>query len=246
MTQRTVLYGVSPVHQCLLHQNRPCHELFMKKVAGSSPRLQEIHKLAREKEIPVRETDPHGLAKITGTKIHQGVALICGALKTHSLDEIMSALDGSSPRLIIALDQLEDPQNVGAIIRTAAFLGADALITLKNRSAPLSPTVSKASAGALEYFPIIEVTNLAESLKQLKKQGFFVWGASLSDDSVPFTRASLTDWKVLVVGNEGSGLRQLTEKRCDQLIHIPGKSDTESLNVSAAAAILIQHFVAST
>lgn len=150
----------------------------------------------------------------------------------------------SEKKLLIALDQIEDPQNVGAIIRSAAFLGADGLITLRNHAAPLSATVSKASAGALEHFPIIQVANLSECLQTLKKEGFTVLGAMMGEDSIDFKTAPVTDFMVLVLGNEGQGLRNLTQKRCDFLVYIPGKESTESLNVSAAAAILIQNLVA--
>ncbi len=243
MAGKLFLYGIAPVQQCLLHQNRVCHELFVKDLKTKAPRIKEIISLASQQGVPVKTADPHTLGKMANTRLHQGVVLGCGELQTLSMQDFLDSEAARSRHLLIALDQLEDPQNVGAIIRSAAFLGAGGLITLKKNSSPLSATVSKASAGALEYFPVIEVNNLSETLQQLKKEGYSVAGATMGKNSVPFNEAPVTDWMVLVMGNEGQGLRRLTEKRCDTLIYIPGKKHTESLNVSAAAAILVQHLV---
>ena len=242
MTDQAILYGISPVFQCLLHENRQCHELLV-KAKSKSPRVKEILSLARQKKVPIKECDPNLLGRLTNTKLHQSVVLKCSELKPTSLDEFLDSEQRTPKTLIVALDQVEDPQNLGAIIRSAAFLGAAALLTLKNHSAPLSTTVSKASAGALEYFPIIEETNLSESLQKLKREGFSVVGAMLDESSIPLKELPKTDDMVLVLGNEGQGLRRLTQKRCDFLTHIPGKKETESLNVSAAAAILISQLV---
>jgi 23S rRNA (guanosine2251-2'-O)-methyltransferase len=244
MATKISLYGISPVQQCLLHNNRPCFELYMRSAKNPSDRHKEILSLAGKKGIPVKFVDSQVLGRLSNTKLNQGVVLTCGELKRQTLDDFMGLEIPARERcLLVAFDQLEDPQNVGAIIRSAAFLGASGIITLKKNSAPLTPAVSKASAGALEYFPIIEVANLSETLLRLKRDGFSITGATLSPDSIRFSEIPLTDAMVLVVGNEGQGLRRLTEKRCDSLIHIPGKKETESLNVSAAAAILIQYLV---
>lgn len=239
--EKTFLYGITPVHQCLLHGNREIMELWVNQ-KSSSPRVKDILKLARAKKVTIRESNPHQLGNLVNTKHHQNVVLTCGALKTLDPDSLLESIHGEERKVIIALDQVEDPQNVGAIIRTAAFLGANAIVTLKKNAAPLTATVSKSSAGALEYFPIIQVPNLSEFLQKMKREGFAVFGAS-SDDSVDYRTLPVMDQVVLVMGNEGQGLRNLTKKRCDSLIHIPGNKETESLNVSAASAILIQHFV---
>ncbi len=237
-----LLHGIAPVHQCLLHQNRTCNQLLV-KAKSSSKRVKEIVHLAKSQKIPVVDADAHKLANLSNSKLHQGVVLQCGELKTHDLDSFLEKIQPADKKLLIALDQIEDPQNVGAIIRSAAFLGADGLITLKKHAAPLSAVVSKASAGALEHFPIIQVSNLSECLQKLKKEGFTSFGAMMGEDSIDFQTAPATDFMVLVLGNEGQGLRKLTRKRCDFLVHISGKESTESLNVSAAAAILIQSLV---
>lgn len=242
MSGPDLLYGITPVQQCLMAGRRDCRELLVKS-GSKSPRIKELVTLANKRRLPVKEADPQVLAGQAKTKLHQGAVLKCGPLPTYTLDDFLENVDDKGKTVLVALDQIEDPQNVGAIIRSSAFLGAKGLITLKNRSAPLSATVSKASAGAMEIFPIIQVTNLAESLKRLKREGFFAVGTSLETGSIDFREIPDADRIVLVLGNEGQGIRQLTGKRCDFLVHIPGKKETESLNVSAAAAILIQHLV---
>ncbi len=237
-----MLYGIAPVHQCLLWEKRTFIQLFIKK-KSSSPRVKEILKLAEKRKVPIQYTDGHQLSQKTGNKHHQGVLLECGDLQTLELDQWLNSVSDKEHALLIALDQVEDPQNVGAITRSAAFLKADGILVLRDKAAPLSAAVSKASAGALEYFPVIQVTNLADALERLKKNGFFVAGAVRDEDSVDFGEAVKAEKMALVLGNEGQGLRKLTRKRCDYLVHIPGDERAESLNVSAAAAILIQHFV---
>ena len=237
------LYGITPVQQCLLHKSRNCQQVFIKE-GKPSDRLKQIIQLAKKNQVLIQEVSSHKLGSLANTRLHQGVVAICDDLNTYDLASYLDSVDSEPRQLIVALDQLEDPQNVGAIIRTAAFLGASALLTLREHSAPLNATVSKASAGALEYFPIIQVGNLSEALVRLKKEAFDVFGAS-SDDSIDFQEVHIPDRSVLIMGNEGQGLRNLTQKRCDHLIHISGNQSTESLNVSAATAILIQHFTQS-
>ena len=239
---RNYLYGIAPVCQCLLNNRRNYHQLFIKS-GSSSKRLKEIVRLAVGKNVPVKEVDTQKLVNLSKSKLHQAVVLECGELSTFELEEFLEIKFRSTKIFLIALDQIEDPQNVGAIIRSAAFLGADGVMTLKKHASPLSAAVSKASAGALEYFPVIQIPNLSESLQRLRKESFSIAGATVGDSSIDFTTFPVTDYSVLVLGNEGQGLRKLTQKRCDALVHIPGSDNTESLNVSAAAAILIHHFM---
>lgn len=242
---RTLLYGIAPVLQSLTYGKRECYQLLLKDGA-KSPRIKKLVQLAQAQGISVQRVDGGKLASLTGSKLHQGVALACGDLETHDLDEFIEELPRQGRQLLIAMDQVEDPQNLGAVIRSAAFLGAVGLISLKKHAAPLSATVSKASAGALEHFPVIQVGNLSESLQRLKKEGFSVAGAAGDEDAIPFQEMPLAERMVLVMGNEGQGLRNLTRKRCDFLIRIPGNEAVESLNVSAAAAVLIHYMVSST
>lgn len=177
--------------------------------------------------------------KVKG-KNHQGVLLECGNLPTLDLQDWVDSL-GPEARLLM-LDQIEDPQNVGGMLRTAAFLGMNAALMLRSKSSPLTPTVSKASAGAMESFPIIQVTNLSEAIRFLQSNEFFIYGADLSAESVDYRLVDPSSRAGLVMGNEGSGLRSLTQKRCDQLVEIPRQGPMESLNVGVAAGLLMAHF----
>ena len=232
------LYGISPVMQCLLHNSRKCQTLYVKE--KGSARIGEVEELARKRNLPVRRVDAHRLGLLAGTKRHQGVVLACGELKINTLDDFLRSGTELPKKLLVALDRLEDPQNVGAIVRTAAFLGASGLITVGKRVPPLGSTVSKASAGALEHFPIFQAPNLAECLAKLKREAFSIVGSS-SDGSTDFRATPITDYMVLVLGNEGQGLRRLTQDRCDHIVRIPGARSFDSLNVGAACAILLQH-----
>ena len=232
------LYGVTPVEAALLAGKRKLIRLWM-KTDGKNPRFKAILKLAKEAHIQVSEATSEQLFKLTDSKMHQGLALECGPLEPVPWEDFLQ----TKPRLLVALDQIEDPQNLGAICRTAAFLGAGGLLIPKDHSAPFSAAASKASAGAMEWFPMALVGNLAEALDRLKSAGYWVYGAQLDETSQPLAQALLAPNMVLVLGNEGSGLRKLTTKRCDHLITIPGHGQMESLNVSASAAILIHHFM---
>ena len=234
------LYGVTPVEAAIKAGKRRLNQLWV-KAGGKNPRFKPVLQAAREAGLKVNECNPDKLFGLTGTKMHQGLALECGPLE---LVEPEDLVDGG-PQLLVVLDQIEDPQNLGAICRTAAFLGAAGMILPKHHSAPLSAAASKASAGALEWFPMAEAGNLSETLIALQSQGFWVYGAESGEGAQPLAQALLNEKMVLVLGNEGSGLRKLTAKRCDHLVQVSGTGAMESLNVSASAAILIHHFTPS-
>jgi len=232
---RDMLYGITPVYQALVHRRRDLGVLRVREGAASA-RVEGILTRAREAGVEVRRVDAHELARRAGHKHHQGVVLECGPLPTLSLRD---ALDAGLTERILALDRVEDPQNVGGLARTAAFLGASTLLLHRAHSAPLSPAASKASAGALEYFPVTLVPNLAQALSELADQGIRIVGAAWGPDSLPFRQADWSPSWALVMGNEGDGLRSLTRRRCEQLVRIDGRADTESLNVTVAAGVLL-------
>ncbi|MDT8445962.1 MAG: 23S rRNA (guanosine(2251)-2'-O)-methyltransferase RlmB [bacterium] len=237
-----VLYGVAPVEAALGAGRRRLVRLWHKE-GGKNPRHVEPIKAARRAKLEVRPCGSDQLFKLTGSKMHQGLALECGPLEPLGLEDLLTAPAQGERQLIVALDQIEDPQNLGAIARSAHFLGAQGLLVPRSHSAPLSPTAVKASAGALETCPLAEVGNLAEALERLKEAGYWVLGASLDTESLPLAQALLAERMVLVLGNEGEGLRNLTAKRCDQLVRIEGSGAVESMNVSASAAIFLHHFL---
>jgi predicted rRNA methylase len=237
----TVLYGIEPVAAAVRHGRRELRRLYVRSPAAS-PRLAALVESARDRDLPVQEASVHQLGNLARTRQHQGVVLDCGPLPLLFLEDFLAA---AGPRcLVVALDQVEDPQNLGTIARSCAFLGGDALLVLRARSAPLSPAASKASAGALELLPLVEVPNLAQAITQMQDAGFFVLGAS-AEDAVDYRQIPPPARCVLVLGNEGQGLRRLSRERCDQLVRIPRRAVTdepvESLNVGVACGILLAH-----
>jgi len=234
------LYGISAVEAALKAGRREMSRLLVKE-GSKNPRLKPLLHLARLAKVTVAYSGADQLFKLSGSKTNQGVVLEAGELVPWDIEDLK--YPDSGKQLLVALDQVEDPQNMGAIVRTAAFLGATGVLQTKSHAAAMSPAASKASAGALESFPVVEVGNLSETLNRLKTEGYWIIGAALSEDSLPLAESLQADKVVLVLGNEGAGIRNLTAKRCDQLIQIPGSGLVESMNVSASAAILIHHFL---
>ncbi|MBV8066867.1 MAG: 23S rRNA (guanosine(2251)-2'-O)-methyltransferase RlmB [Candidatus Eremiobacteraeota bacterium] len=202
-------------------------------------RLGKLLAKAKERNVPVRFEQRGFFARIP-FKAHQGVVAVTSPFPYASLNEILTrkGADGRK-RLIVALDHLTDPHNVGAIVRTAEAAGADGLVLPERRSAGVNPTVRKAAAGAAAYLPIARVSNLAGALRTMKKADIWAVGADPSADAIDLGRADLDRDLVVVVGSEGSGLSQLVKRECDYLVRLPMRGRVASLNASVAAAILI-------
>ncbi len=199
--------------------------------------LVSLKKQVREKGIPFKETDRAALDRISKTGHHQGVIAQAAAVSFSSLEDVFANAEkkGEDPFLIL-LDGIEDPHNFGAIIRTAEALGAHGVVIAKDRSAPLSEVVMRASAGALHYLPIVRVTNLAQTIEQLKKRS--LWFVCADMDGTPADQLSLTGPIGLIIGNEGKGVSRLVRERCDFVASIPMRGQVSSLNASVAAGIL--------
>lgn len=192
----------------------------------------------RERGIPVKEVDPKKLDFMCGHGNHQGIIMTAAAHEYATVDEILAAArEKNEPPFIIICDSIEDPHNLGAIIRSAECCGVHGVIIPERRSAGLSGIVGKTSAGALEYMPVARVTNLPETIKQLKKQGVWVYCADM--DGTPYRDADLKGALALVIGSEGSGVSRLVKENCDGVLSIPMKGHINSLNASVAAAILM-------
>lgn len=209
------------------------------KVQGS---LQEIIGLAKDKGIELRRVDDKQLSKYADGVVHQGVVALAAPVKFADLGEVLQNWSSDKAPLLILLDGIEDPHNMGAIIRTAECCGATAVLIPKRHTAPINATVAKTSAGALESIPLVQVGNVAQTIEELKKQGFWVLGAHMEGQQTLY-QADLTSPLVLVIGNEGKGLSRLTKERCDFLVTIPMYGRINSLNASVAAAILMYEAV---
>jgi 23S rRNA (guanosine2251-2'-O)-methyltransferase len=227
----SIRIGVHPVLEAL-RAHRPLNRvLVMKGVTG--PRLQEIIGLCRELSVPVRFEPREALDRIAGSAAHQGVVAL-GAAAPHA--ELEDLLKGA--QLLVVLDGIEDPHNLGAIIRTAHAAGANAAVVPERRAAGLTETVAKAAAGALEYLPVARVTNVSRVLETLKAHGFWIYGLDERGDQ-DYDRVEYAAPTAFVLGGEGKGLHEMVKKHCDFLVRIPLAGRISSLNVSVAAGIVL-------
>jgi 23S rRNA (guanosine2251-2'-O)-methyltransferase len=204
--------------------------------------IREIMARAREKGVVIQEVDRQRLDDISESGSHQGVIAYVTPYSYVQVDEIIkhAGEKGEDPFLVI-LDEVTDPHNLGAVIRTAECCGAHGVIIPKHRSVGLTPAVIKASTGAVEYMPVAKVTNLVRLIDDLKSQGIWVAGADV--EGTNYSEQNLTGPLALVIGSEGKGIRRLIKEKCDFLVRIPLKGKIESLNASVAAGILMYEVV---
>ncbi|MBI4348064.1 MAG: 23S rRNA (guanosine(2251)-2'-O)-methyltransferase RlmB [Elusimicrobia bacterium] len=232
------LSGRNSVSETLRARSRGVRELWVQD-GTQGDWVRDLVNLARSAGAKVRWVQKGELDRVAPGN-HQGLALRVGERPAAGLDEIVRGLSpGDKKRaVLVALDQIQDPQNLGAIARAAANLGALALITPERRAAPVTPAAVQASAGAIEKIPVLTVGNLAQNLERLKQEGFWIYGADMSGKPCWDVRFNLP--MVLVIGSEGHGIRPLVRERCDELVSIPQADlGVESLNASTAAAVLL-------
>lgn len=205
--------------------------------------LARICAMAKQAGAVVVPTDRRKLDYMSATGAHQGVIAMVAAHDYASIDDILKkAQDAGEPPLIVICDELSDPHNLGAIIRTAECAGAHGIIIPKRRSVGLTAVVGKASAGALEYMPVARVSNITAAIDTLKKAGVWVYGTAAGGDTTLY-KADLKSAAAIVIGNEGEGMSRLVSERCDFKVSIPMKGSISSLNASAAAAIMLYEAV---
>ncbi len=197
----------------------------------------EVEILARRNKVAVEKTERKHLDHLVSGN-HQGYVALVEEYPTYELKQLLATVQPGHQPLLIALDQLQDPHNLGAIMRTAACVGADGIIIEKNRSVSLNATVAKVSAGAIDIIKVAEVTNLSQALKALKKEGYWVIGTSLKTEK-DYRSVDYDMPLVLVVGSEGEGMRRLVEENCDILVKMPLCNGMDSLNASVAAGIML-------
>ena len=206
------------------------------------PRMRALEDLARRQARPVERVGVEALKGLLGDVVHQGVAAEITPLAPWSEDQLFAALEGAAAPLLLALDGVQDPHNLGACLRTADACGVLAVIVPRDRAAQLTPAARKVAAGAAETTPVVTVTNLARTLRLLKEAGLWTVGAEAASEKGADT-VDFTGPVVLVLGAEGSGLRQLTRQSCDFLVRLPRLGAVESLNVSVAAGMLLYEAV---
>jgi 23S rRNA (guanosine2251-2'-O)-methyltransferase len=255
-----VLYGVHPIEEALkAGKRRFDHVLVVREPEDArtdhiADRIARLAALCREAGVPVRQESREQLTTMANTAAHQGVVAIVHAMEFLSIEDLFNpdhrgaTIGGSArfARLVLALDGVEDPQNLGALLRVADGAGVDGVVLTERRSAPLSPVAVKASAGAAEHLRIARVVNLVRALEELKRQNLWIVGLDASNDAsgdarglTDYDRFDLTGNCVIVLGREGAGLHHLVRRTCDHLLRIPMAGGVSSLNVSAAGAVVL-------
>ncbi|MBO4212350.1 MAG: 23S rRNA (guanosine(2251)-2'-O)-methyltransferase RlmB [Oscillospiraceae bacterium] len=221
-----------------LRSGRSIDKLYLAE--GNTDRsLTRLAALAREAGAVIVPTDRRKLDQMSPTGGHQGVIAAVAAHSYATVEEILALAEqrGQAPLLVIC-DELSDPHNLGAILRTAECAGAHGLIIPKRRSVGLTAVVAKTSAGALEYLPVARVSNIVNTIRELKERGLWIYGTAADADSSLY-RTNLTGPAAIVIGNEGEGMSRLVRESCDVLVSIPMKGKISSLNASAAAAVML-------
>ncbi len=235
-----LLWGINSVLEALQQSVKGISEVVIEQ-GKAGPRIQQIIDLARSASIAVRFAEPARLGVPRHCR-HQGVVARQVEARLYSLDELLECVQqgpaASHPRLLV-LDSIQDPRNLGAILRSALAAGFGHVILNRDRSATVTGTVARTSAGAVAHQHICQVVNLAETLKLLKEKGFWLFGAVVEPEAQSLYAADFSGPICLVIGGEGRGIRPLVRKQCDHLITIPMHSSFNSLNASAAAAIIM-------
>lgn len=223
-----ILYGRQPVHEALRAGRRPVERVWATRHAAAEPWLRGV---------PVEVVDADAIARRAGADAHQGIAAQAGPYPYAAEDELLAVTDP----LLVVLDEVQDPQNLGAIARTAECAGATGMAIPRHRSAEVTAAAAKASAGAVEHLPIARVRNVADFLVAAKAAGCWVYGADAA--GTPYDEPDYGGGVVLVLGAEGKGLRPRVKASCDALVALPMRGRIASLNVSAAAAALLYGIV---
>jgi 23S rRNA (guanosine2251-2'-O)-methyltransferase len=247
-----VLYGVHPIEEALKAGKRRFDDVLVAREREDArlDRIAHLVALCRQAGVPVRQESREQLTLMAGTAAHQGVVARVRAQEFLSIEDLFTAdrsratTGGNAgiARLVLALDGIEDPQNLGALLRVADGAGVDGVVLTERRSAPLSPAAVKASAGAAEHLRIARVVNLVRALEELKRQNLWIVGLDASEDQrgqTDYDRFDLTGNCVIVLGREGAGLHDLVRRTCDHLLRIPMAGGVSSLNVSAAGAVVL-------
>ena len=232
-----ILYGRNAVTEAI-KSGMPINKVLISsgEVSGS---LKAIIALVKEKHIVYQFVDKNKLNDITGTKNHQGVVLYTSPAEYCDIDDILQkAKEANEAPFVIILDEIQDPHNFGAIIRTADAVGAHGIIIPKRRSVQLTGTVAKTSAGASAHLPIARVPNIPAAIDQLKEAGLWIAGTDLTG-TVPFYKADFKGPIGIVIGSEGNGMGNLVTKKCDFIVTIPMKGEVSSLNASVAAGVVL-------
>ena len=237
MSAPAQVYGLHPVRTLLQRSAGRVRRLIV-DARRDDPRMRELLQLAQQLGVKPERVDARQLAARLGTASHQGVLAELDPMPAWHEDELIDAIVAASDPLVLVLDGVQDPHNLGACLRTADACGALAVVVPKDRAVGMNATVRKVAAGAAETTPLATVTNLARTLRLLRDAGQWVIGADMQGRQLAW-EADFTGSRALVMGGEGDGLRELTRKSCDVLVRLPQAGAVESLNVSVACGMLL-------
>ena len=232
------LTGINAVREALEAQS-PLDRIVIAK-GRQDTRVEEIVQLARKQGVPVRFEDRGQIDRLANSKDHQGIVALGASRAPASIEDILARANATPTQfgLIVLLDGVEDPHNLGAIIRTSLAAGAHGVVIPERRAVGLTDTVSRASAGALAHLPIARVTNLVRTMEELKEAGYWLVGLD-EEGEKSYTEVDYTSPIGIVLGGEGQGLHELTRKRCDFVVSLPTTGPVKSLNVSVAAGVVL-------
>lgn len=234
---REWIAGRNPVYEVLRAKKRQVFRIIAASGLQPAERLQEIFRLAKERRIPIENVPRHVLDKIN--EHHQGIAIESSAYHYHDLLDILENIDrAEKPALVLILDMIQNPQNLGTLLRSAEALGVDGVIIPLARTAGVTPSVVHASSGASEHL-LIAQENLAQAIASLKEAGVWIFGLEAGEDSNPIEKVDLSIPLAWVVGNEGEGLRTLVKKSCDMLVSLPMTGQVDSFNAAVAGSMAL-------
>jgi len=233
------LHGIHPVREALLARRRGVRKIWMLAPGKGGARREGVEALAGEAGVAVEGATRERLTRLAGSDEHQGIVASVDPFPYEQEADLLTRIgEGGAPALVLALDSIQDPRNLGSMIRCANTVGAHGVVIPKDRSAGITAATAKASAGAVEYTPVVRVTNLVRTLEALKRAGLWIIGA-VSDGEKTLDSFDATAPLALVIGGEEKGLRPLVRKRCDLCVSIPVAGEIASLNAAMAAAVLL-------
>jgi len=233
-----IIYGINPILEALRSERQGLNKILLAEGKEGGP-IRLLRQLAREKGIPVQVSPKEALDRLAGSGHHQGILGFTAASSYSTWEDLLDRVRAAQGKaIVLVLDSIEDPQNLGSLIRTAEACGVKGVILPKDRAAGITPAVVKASAGAVAHLPIVRVTNLASTLEELKKEGFWIVGAdSRAEKSLYELKFDMNVG--VIIGGEGKGVRPLLLKKCDYTVSIPMKGKVSSLNAGIAGAVIL-------
>ncbi len=243
MAKSAYFYGIHAVQAILTERGIDGLALFIQDGRETDPAMITLQQLAKQNGISIQLSAKDKLTKLTNSTQHQGVVLQARYPILQHEQDLVNLIQQKSDILLLILDQITDPNNLGACLRTAVAMGVDAVIVPKHHTSSITPAVAKVAVGATEFIPFIQVTNLARTLKDIKQLGVFVYGTALDATALALQQCDLTGKIAIIMGSEGDGIRRLTAEMCDKLIYIPMSGNQhgtiQSLNVSVATGMVL-------